>query len=163
MNTNKGFGLYLDRTYHKINATYTQAFKENNINLTIEQWVILQRIYLLGEEASQSAISKISYRNRAATSRVIGGLCKKGFVTKSRFKGDAKRYKLELTEEGEAVVQQVLPLTRKLRGVAYQNLHEDEFEIFLDVLNQIWENYDNYEIQQKKEGARIEEIKLSYI
>jgi len=35
--------------------------------MTIEQWVILYRIYQLGDDASQSEIVKSNFRNRATT------------------------------------------------------------------------------------------------
>ena len=73
----EGFGLYLDLTLKKISETYLRVFKKYNINLTIEQFVILQRIDMLGSHASQKDIVETNYRNRATTSRVISGLCKK--------------------------------------------------------------------------------------
>ncbi len=91
MDRTEGFGVYLDRTLKKVQATFLAAFAENNIDLTIEQWVILRRVHLLGADASQSEISNTNFRNRATTSRVISGLCKKGFLNKSRFRDDQKR------------------------------------------------------------------------
>ena len=60
----EGFGLYLDLTLKKISETYLRVFKKNNINLTIEQFVILQRIDMLGSNASQKDIVETNYRNR---------------------------------------------------------------------------------------------------
>lgn len=45
MDSSKGFGHYLDRTVKRIQLAYQKAFKEKNIDITIEQWVILQQIY----------------------------------------------------------------------------------------------------------------------
>lgn len=142
----RGFGFYLDRTLKTLSSVYIKHFKANSIDLTIEQWVILQRIYELGSEASQVEISKISYRNRATTSRVIGGLISKGLVKKDRFKGDLKRYRLVITSKGNKVVQKVLPITRDLREVGYNNINKKDFDTFLKVLDQLWSNYDEYEI-----------------
>lgn len=145
MDTTQGFGRFLDRTLKKITQTYLHSFKKNGINLTMEQWVVLQQIYLVGENASQSNITKNAYRNRATTSRVIGGLSKKGLLTKERFEGNFKQYKLVLTEKGKEIIEKALPLSKELRLVGYQNVSEADFGVFLRVLEQLWENYDGYE------------------
>ena len=84
----QGIGLHLDLVLRKIQNAYLRAFEELNVEMTIEQWVILHRIYELGDEASQRDIVQSNFRNRATTSRVIGGLERKGWVSKARFDGD---------------------------------------------------------------------------
>lgn len=145
MDRTEGFGVYIDRTLKKVQSTFLQAFAENDIDLTIEQWVILQRVDLEGKDASQADIAKSNFRNRATTSRVISGLCKKGYLKKSRFRDDQKRYKLIVTEDGAALMQKVLPLIQDLRKVSAQGISEEEFETFYKVLDQLWENFDQYE------------------
>lgn len=138
-----GIGLHLDLVLRKIQDAYLRKFKALNVDLTIEQWVILHRIYQLGEEVSQSDIVKSNFRNRATTSRVIAGLERKGWISKTRFKGDLKRFKLELTSTGQHVVQLIMPHAKLLRKQAIEGLDGTEFEIFLGVLNQIGENYES--------------------
>ena len=136
-----GIGLHLDLVLRKVQDAYLRKFKELNIDLTIEQWVILYRIYQVGDDVSQSDIVKSNFRNRATTSRVIGGLERKGWITKTRFDGDLKRFKLELTSEGKGVIATVEPHANLLRKQAIKGLDTKEFEIFLRVLDQIGENY----------------------
>lgn len=145
MDRTEGFGVYLDRTLKKVQSTFLRAFTENDIDLTIEQWVILRRVHLLGSDASQAEISNTNFRNRATTSRVISGLCKKGLLKKSRFRDDQKRYKLEMTPAGQELMERVMPIIREIRNISIENIDDTEFDIFLKVLDQIWENYDQYE------------------
>ena len=145
MDRTEGFGVYIDRTLKKVQSTFLQVFAENNIDLTIEQWVILQRVHLEGNDASQADIAKSNFRNRATTSRVISGLCKKGLLKKSRFRDDQKRYRLVMTDEGRQLMKTVIPFITDLRKVSTQGITEDEFEIFYKVLDQLWENFDQYE------------------
>ena len=145
MDRTEGFGIYLDRTLKKVQRTFLNAFLENNIDLTIEQWVILRRVHLLGDDASQAEISNTNFRNRATTSRVIRGLCKKGFLKKLRFRDDQKRFKLIMTPEGEELMLRVMPLIKEIRTMSIEHISEAEFDVFLKVLDQIWENYDRYE------------------
>ncbi len=145
MDRTEGFGVYLDRTLKKVQATFMSAFSENDIDLTIEQWVILRRVHLLGSDASQAEISNTNFRNRATTSRVISGLCKKGFLKKSRFRDDQKRFKLVMTPAGEELMKRVMPIIKDIRKMSIAGISDAEFDIFLSVLDKIWENYDRYE------------------
>ncbi len=140
-----GYGFFIDKTLKKLQTVYLQVFKEHGIDLTIEQWAILHRIYLLGDEASQNQITKTNYRNRATTSRVISKLVDKKLVLKERFQGDSKQFKLKVTKTGLAIVNTVEPLMYRLREVGISKISKTEFDTFLSVLDQIWENYDRYE------------------
>ena len=141
----EGFGLYLDLTLKKISETYLRVFKNNNINLTIEQFVILQRIDMLGSNASQKDIVETNFRNRATTSRVISGLCKKNLVIKKRFKSDLKRYKLIITKDGHLELDKAKPHVQKLRDLSQKNIIQKDFKEFLVTLEKIRDNYQLYD------------------
>ncbi len=138
----QGIGLHLDLVLRKIQEAYLQKFDALGVEMTIEQWVILHQVYELGENASQRAIVQSNFRNRATISRVIGGLDRKGWIKKTRFEGDQKRFKLELTLEGKELIEMVLPEAQKLRQKAINNLEAGEFENFLTVLERIGANYE---------------------
>ena len=137
----QGIGLHLDLVLRKVQEAYLRKFAELEVEMTIEQWVILHQVYELGENASQKEIVQTNFRNRATISRVIGGLERKGWLKKTRFEGDQKRFKLELTPKGKSVIELVLPNAKHLRKQAIKNLNSSEFETFLGVLDQIGENY----------------------
>jgi len=139
-----GIGLHLDLVLRKVQDAYLRKFRQLNVHLTIEQWVILHQIYKLGENASQRDIVQSNFRNRATISRVLSGLERKEWVKKTRFKGDQKRFKLELTNKGQELIAIVLPEAKALRQAAITNLDTEDFETFLRVLNTIAKNYDDH-------------------
>ncbi len=136
-----GIGLHLDLVLRKVQDAYLRKFEVLGVDMTIEQWVILHQIYELGDGASQRDIVQSNFRNRATISRVIGGLERKGWINKTRFDGDQKRFKLELTPEGRRIINTVLPHAHGLRNKAIENLDPQEFDTFLRVLDQIGDNY----------------------
>ena len=140
-------GFHLDLVLRKMQKAYLRTFDALGVDITIEQWVILYQIHELGEEASQRDIVNENFRNRATTSRVIGGLEKKGWISKARFEGDQKRFKLELTENGQKILDLTLPSAIQLRKLALKDLDPAEFEIFLKVLDSIGENYEEHQNQ----------------
>ncbi len=143
----QGMGFHLDLVLRKIQKAYLRTFNELGVDTTIEQWVILYQIHQLGENASQRDIVNENFRNRATTSRVIGGLERKGWISKTRFKGDQKRFKLELTPKGKEILDITLPSALQLRKLAIKDVDTSEFETFLRVLDKIGENYEENEPQ----------------
>lgn len=136
-----GIGLHLDLVLRKVQDAYLRTFQEMGLAMTIEQWVILYRIHQLGSKASQAEIVRSNFRNRATTSRVIGGLERKGWITKKRFQGDKKRYHLVLTPAGEDVISQMEPRANALRKLAVKDMDAADFQVFLAVLDKIGDNY----------------------
>lgn len=141
INAISGMGFHLDLVLRKIQDAYIRKFEALEIDMTIEQWVILHQVHELGEDASQRDISKLNFRNRATISRVIGRLESKGWLQKSRFEGDLKQFKLELTTEGKGVVNLVKPHAIELRRQAVQNIEPTDFDTFMAVLERISQNY----------------------
>ncbi|WP_127022046.1 MarR family winged helix-turn-helix transcriptional regulator [Flagellimonas beolgyonensis] len=138
----QGMGFHLDLVLRKIQKAYLRAFEDLGVNTTIEQWVILYQIHQLGKKASQRDIVKGNFRNRATISRVISGLERNGWITKTRFDGDQKRFKLALTPKGQEILDRTLPTALQLRKLALKDIDPTEFETFLRVLDQIGENYE---------------------
>lgn len=135
-------GFHLDLVLRKIQKAYLRTFDALGVDITIEQWVILYQIHQLGDEASQRDIVNENFRNRATTSRVIGGLERKGWISKTRFDGDQKRFKLELTPKGHEILDLTLPSAIQLRKLALKDIDPAEFETFLKVLDNIGDNYE---------------------
>ncbi len=147
-NTN-GFAFHLDKTLRKIKTIYEQEFTRLELDVNVEQWVILQNIYHLENEASQTELSQLNYRNRATTSRVINKLCEKGLVIKERFDNDLKQFKLKLSPDGQALVERAMPSVKTLRNIGHENINEEELELFLAVLGKIWENYERFDAERR--------------
>lgn len=141
MDKRAGYAMLMDATLKTINSLYTNTFKEHNIQITPEQWVILEKINDLGEDASQQEITALSYRNKATTSRMIDALVNKGLVERTRFSGDQKRYRLVITHDGRKLVNLVSPIVTKLRDRGYQSIPEGDFDTFMSVLKSLQENY----------------------
>ena len=137
----QGIGLHLDQVLRRIQEAYLQKFETLGVAMTIEQWVILHQIYEMGDAASQRDVVQSNFRNRATISRVIGGLERKGWIKKSRFDGDQKRFKLELTTKGRDIIDKVLPHAFQLRKMAIKEIQPDDFATFLKVLEKIGKNY----------------------
>lgn len=150
MDKTKGFGHYIDRTVKTIQMAYQKVFNTQAVDLTIEQWVFLQQIYEGGEYVSQRELTNLNFRTRATTSRMITKLVGKGYINKTRFEGDRKQFKLSLSSHGKETIEKLLPYIQHLRAIGYQEINEADFVTFLNVLDQIWKNYQQTDLQPPK-------------
>lgn len=137
--TTKHFGTYIDRNYRIIRLTFLKAFKEAGVDLTTEQWVLIDSLYK-ENGLSQNDLAKGSFKDAPTVSRIIDLLCKKGFTDRSRFENDRRRYRIFLTEKGRAVYEKVLPHVESVREKGWNDLSEEDYTHFLRIMNQVFKN-----------------------
>ena len=129
----KNFGAYIDRTIKIIRQNYLKAFKEIEVDLTTEQWVLLDSLY---EEdgISQNELANGSFKNAPTVSRIVDLL---------RFENDKRRYKVFLTKKGKDTYKKTKPVVVKLRKKGWKNLSDEDYDFFLRIMNQIFENFED--------------------
>jgi len=137
----KNFGAYIDRTIKLIKLNYLKAFKEAGIDITTEQWVIIDSLYR-NNGVSQTDLANGSFKNAPTVSRIIDLMCKKNLTVRQRFENDRRRYKIFLTEEGQATYEKALPIVEDLRRQGWEGLSDEDYEVFLRIINQIFQNFE---------------------
>jgi len=135
----KKIGYYLERTSRLVKLRYLQAFAQLGIDITPEQWVMLDSLYQRNGR-SQTELAGDSYKNAPTVSRIIDLLEKKGLVERQRFENDRRRYKIFLTDAGKAVVEKVQPSVSSLRAQSWDNLSDEDYTQFLRIINQVFDN-----------------------
>ena len=140
----KNFGAYIDRTIKIIKQNYVRAFSEIGVDITTEQWVILDSLYEQ-KGISQTDLANGSFKNAPTVSRIIDLLCKKGLTERQRFENDRRRYKIFLTQKGKETYEKAFPVVLKLREQGWSNLSDSDYESFLRIMNQIFQNFESKE------------------
>jgi len=138
--SSKHFGIYMDRTLKQIRFVFSRTFKEQDVDITTEQWVLLYSLYQSNGQ-SQKELADNSFKDAPTVSRIIDLLCKKKLTERLRFDGDRRRYKIFLTDKGREVVDKVYPAILELRSKGWEELSDDDYNNFLRILNQLFENF----------------------
>lgn len=138
----KIFGTLIARTSRVIRLSFIQAFRNNELDITPEQWVILDKLYE-HNGLSQTDLASDSFKNAPTVSRIIDLLCEKKLTERQRFKNDRRRYKIFLTEEGKALVEKALPVVADLRNQGWSDLSEADYATFKRIMNQMFNNFSN--------------------
>ena len=133
-------GTILDRTTRLMKATYQRAFREAGHDLTPEQWVLIEHLHLNGS-ASQTDLANGTFKDAPTVSRIIDKLTKKGFVARTRFPNDRRRYQIALTAQGNRSHQVLNPIVKELRRRTWSNLSSNDHEELTRILGQIRENF----------------------
>lgn len=136
----KTYGTLIDRTLRMIKLQFIQGFKEAGIDLTPEQWVIIDELKKRNG-ISQTELANGSFKNAPTVSRIIDILEKKGLVERQRFENDRRRYRIFLTEKGVAIFEKANPIAQRLRDKGWSHLSEKDYETFARITNQIFENF----------------------
>lgn len=137
----KNFGARIDRTLKIIKANYQKAFKEVGVNITTEQWVLMDTLYK-DDGISQNDLANGSFKNAPTVSRIIDLLCKKGLTERQRFKNDRRRYRIFLTDLGRATYERALPKVIELRKQGWEGLDEEDYKDFSRIMDQIFKNFE---------------------
>jgi len=137
-------GTVLDRTTRLVKQHYLRAFKEEGVNLSTEQWVILDRLHSKGD-ASQTELANGTFKDAPTVSRIIDKLAKKKLVERRRFPNDRRRYLIALTATGRQIHDRLMPHVQQLREQTWQGLTEDDFLRLQQLLGRIRGNFEEEE------------------
>ncbi|MFY0687034.1 MAG: MarR family transcriptional regulator [Cyclobacteriaceae bacterium] len=132
-------GSFIDRTYKAVRQDLLNRFKEANLDLTPEQWVILSRLSDEGAQY-QSELAHHSFRDKPTVSRIIDLLAKKGYV-KRESTDDRRKWQINLTVGGEQLVNKAMPIVIASRERGCKDLSMLEYDALVVALDKIFNNY----------------------
>lgn len=121
-------------------AMYQRAFREAGIDLTPEQWVVLDHLYS-AKEVSQTDLANGTFKDAPTVSRIIDKLAQKGLALRQRFPNDRRRYQVVLTPKGEEIFNILNPIVEGLRQQTWTQLTEQDYADFARILEQIRDNF----------------------
>jgi len=136
----KEYGTLIDRTLRMIKLNFIQGFKDSGVDLTPEQWVMIDRLHE-NNGISQTELANGSFKNAPTVSRIIDLLVSKGMVERQRFENDRRRYKIFLTEKGRATFDKANPVALQLREQGWKHLSDEDYENFVRIVNRVFENF----------------------
>ena len=134
-------GTVLDRTTRLLKQHYLRAFKEEGADISTEQWVLLDRLYTVGD-ASQTDLANGTFKDAPTVSRIIDKLAKKKLVERQRFPNDRRRYLVAITKSGRDMHGRIMPHVKKLREQTWAGLTEEDYHRLQELLRHIRTNFE---------------------
>jgi DNA-binding MarR family transcriptional regulator len=133
------YSFLLDRTARRVKQYAQQKFKELNLQITVDQWLLLKHLYE-NEKMKQNELADILFKDNPTLTRIIDLLCEKGLTIRTIHPTDRRSFHVELTREGKKKVEQIKPKIRHIRLKAWEGLSDRDFTHFKKVLNTIYQN-----------------------
>jgi DNA-binding MarR family transcriptional regulator len=142
--TNKRIGFLLERTTRIAKLSFTKAFKNLEVDITPEQWIVIDTVNKNGT-MSQKAIGQLSFKNAPTISRIIDNLVKKGLVDRIGEQGDRRKTSISVTESGKELILRCQAEVDKLRDLSWDGLTDSDYEDFTRILDTVFGNFERYE------------------
>lgn len=136
---NEVFFYQLEKSIKSYRRYAQTRFKDNGIDITIDQWLVLNALSE-NEEITQSDLAEIVFKDKASMTRLIELLVLKKYVQRTAHDTSRRRFKLTITPKGHELIRQILPLVKENRKQALKQINFQELQQTEVVLKQISTN-----------------------
>ena len=133
------YSFLLDRTARRVKQYAQQKFKEFNLNITVDQWLVLKHLYE-NETLKQNELAELLFKDNPTLTRIIDLLCEKELTRRKQHPADRRSFLVTLTKKGRKKVELIKPRIQKIRLKAWEGLSRKDFNHFQRVLNTIYQN-----------------------
>ena len=148
----KQAGVYVNILNCRLKKYLAEVFKKNNVNLTAEQYLVMDTLWNEGT-LTQQAIAFIIQKDKNSVTQFIDNLEKKGLVTRSVAKEDRRVNNIVVTAEGKALKDSTKQLAINTMEQALKDISEADLQTFVTVLKKVCNNISDF-------GKTSEEINL---
>lgn len=135
------YGHLLDRAVKAIRLDLLKRFQKLGLNITPDQWFILELLFENESGLTQNEIAKMTDKDAPTVSRIIDLLCKKDFVKRSPFEGDKRKHKIQIKQYGKDLVQKARMEIDLSYDQGWDALNEDDLNHLNRITTRIVTNY----------------------
>lgn len=135
----KQVGVYVNILNCKLKKHLSEVFKKNGVNLTAEQYLVMDTLWNEGT-LTQQAIAFIIQKDKNSVTQFIDNLEKKGLVARSVSKDDRRVNNIVVTKEGMALKDSTKQLAIETMEKALEGIPEQDVLTFVDVLKKVCAN-----------------------
>jgi len=109
--------------------------------LKIAEWRVMA---VLGDKgsATQRELAEATLMDKVAVSRACKTLAERSLIARQPHSRDGRSHLLELTEDGRAVYEEIMPMARAIEHEVFSCLSEEERESLRAMLGRVFERAD---------------------
>ena len=125
-NIDDSLGFIVAKTNYYMKTYFSKSIKDNDLNITTEQWAILNAVYH-NPGTSQTDLARACLKDKTNVTRILDLLVKKGLVVRNADIYDRRIYSITLTELGERVLEQLINISDNANKAFISDLSRDEY------------------------------------
>jgi len=126
-NIDDSLGFIVAKTNYFMKTYFSKLIKDNGLNVTTEQWAILNAIYH-NPGASQTDLARACLKDKTNVTRILDLLVKKGYVVRNIDINDRRIYSITLTEQGENALELLIEISNNANKACISDLNKDEYQ-----------------------------------
>jgi DNA-binding MarR family transcriptional regulator len=138
-NLNESLGFLISITNASMKAFFGRAIKKNGIEATVEQWGLLN-IVKESPGIIQNDIAGKSMKDKTNVTRMLDLLEKNQYIERRNDRNDRRLYRIYITEKGESLLKELVPIALSTNEKATYGLRKDELKTFTEILYKIYNN-----------------------
>ncbi|KAA3630451.1 MAG: MarR family transcriptional regulator [Bacteroidetes bacterium] len=135
---------WLGRTSKKISLFMSEKFRENNLDLTKIQWLMLKKL-CQKDGQMQKELAFLTDRDKASLARLVATMERKGFITRVPVENDKRARQIFLTEKGRAVFQESIPVVKEFIKELQKGIAQEELNLLINTLKKIQHNINQFQ------------------
>ena len=129
----------------KMKKSMAAAFKANGINLTAEQFLVMDTLWNQGE-MTQQTIAYIIQKDKNSVTQFIDNLEKKGLVQRAVDASDRRVNNIKLSKEGMAMKDNTKAVAIEAINRILDGISEADLQTFVQVLNRACDNIERLNV-----------------
>lgn len=138
----KEVAVYINILNSKIKKYFGDELNKNTINMTPEQYLVMDILWDEGT-LSQQAIADIIQKDKNSVTKFIDSLERKGFVFRAVDKEDRRINNIVLSKDGIMLKDTTIEVAINMMNQVVKNIDDNELAVFVKVLQQMKHNIEN--------------------
>lgn len=130
------YGFLIEVTMKRIKQALQRKFSELDIDLTVDQWVILD-ILKIEDGISQHEIGNICFKDAPTLTRILDLMARKGLILRRTQEKDRRKFEIRLTSFGITMHTTSAPVVQQLRAEGRADLSAQDMHDLFRILRQI--------------------------
>jgi DNA-binding MarR family transcriptional regulator len=143
---NRAYFFKIDTTIKKIRQGLQKKLDDNNVELTVDQWVLLDHIYRFEAKGlSQNELAEMTVKDAPTVTRIIDLLVKKGLTERTMAENDRRKFNITLTNAGRDKFNEAYPIVAEVRRKGWGDLNDEDYQTFVRILDSIYSNVTSHQ------------------
>lgn len=126
----------------RIKKCFFDKLQENGINITPEQYLVLDILWDK-QPMSQQNIADVIQKDKNSVTKIIDSLEKKNLVKRSMDKKDRRINQIELTEEAYALQKITTQVAIEFMNGAIKGIEKRDLDTFVEVMRKLKNNLES--------------------
>lgn len=129
-------GYAIGKTNWYLKTLLNKLLKEEGLNITNEQWIVL-KVICANPAVSQTEIAEKSLKDKTNITRILDILEKNAYIERRKDHKDRRMNRIHITEQGLKILKAVNPVTQKTDKICTDSLNKKQAKELIQSLDTI--------------------------